>query len=439
MLCFKDLSSIQQSIVNLIVDYHKLAIFLDPGGGKTAATLYGMKELNFNRCLIVGTPRICETVWKEESAKWKELDFSFTKLIGSPQKRKQLLNQNTDFHLISYDLLHWLSKEVVISRKYDALIFDELSLLKSPGTNRFKSIRHHIDHVKIAIGLTGTPTGNSLLGLWSQLYACVGSESPIGRTYGEFKCRYFMQGGFKGREWIPNASTFFRLMDDLQDYAFSFEVDKSEFPIVFNPIQLKLPASVKRHYDEMKECFYVKLQDKDIFAFGDAPMQNKLRQMEAGAIYDLKGKFIQLHQLQLEAVEDLIEELNGKSLIIVYEFRFQLELIKKRWPKVLTKITSKSQQEWNEGKHRLLAIHPKSCGHGVNLQHGGRHMVFLSAPWSVELWIQTIGRIYGRKDQKLTAYIYHFKGFEVENRVIQKLKYHERVLRNTFKELKYAT
>jgi SNF2 family DNA or RNA helicase len=49
---------------------------------------------------------------------------------------------------------------------------------------------------------------------------------------------------------------------------------------------------------------------------------------------------------------------------------------------------------WNAGQVRLLAIHPKSAGHGLNLQHGGHHMIWLSLPWSLELYEQTIGRLH---------------------------------------------
>lgn len=431
----RDLSTIQRKIASLIVHHKKLAIFLKPGGGKTAAALYAMRHLSFNRCLIVAPVRVCETVWRQESKEWAELtDFSFTWLAGTPTKRLQLINRKTDFHLISYDLLRWLGSNFVISKQYDAIIFDELSMLKSSGSNRFRAIRYHIDRINISIGLTGTPVGNSLLGMWSQMYSCLGSHTPLGKSDIEFKYTYFRKGGFEGREWLPRKDTFDLIMCDLKNYAFSFEIAKEYCPISFNPIQLKLPPKIKNLYDRLAAEFYIEIENRDIFALGSGPLAMKLRQIEGGAIYDSNHEYSILHNLQLEVIDDLIEELNGDSLIIVYEFKFQLELLKKRYPKLVTKINSKTQKSWNEGKIKLIAIHPKSCGHGLNLQFGGCNMVFMSVPWSVDLWQQTIGRIF-RTGQKRSVSIYHFQGFEIEDDVIRRLKSHIDVELNLFKKL----
>jgi SNF2 family DNA or RNA helicase len=53
----------------------------------------------------------------------------------------------------------------------------------------------------------------------------------------------------------------------------------------------------------------------------------------------------------------------------------------------------------------LLLVHPKSAGHGLNLQFGGSKMVFLSLPWSLDRYEQTIGRLH-RSGQKNAVYCY---------------------------------
>jgi len=50
-------------------------------------------------------------------------------------------------------------------------------------------------------------------------------------------------------------------------------------------------------------------------------------------------------------------------------------------------------------------ISHNSAGHGLNLQHGGSHIVFVSLPWSLELFEQTVGRLH-RSGQKHPVWAY---------------------------------
>ncbi|MEM9944710.1 MAG: SNF2-related protein [Cyanobacteria bacterium P01_D01_bin.36] len=452
MLSELNLKDYQIAGRKLLVNKRNTALFIKPGGGKTVTTLYALKDLAPQRTLIIAPLRVCTTVWAQEAANWEELQsMTFAVIRGTPAKREELLGSKVDCHLINYELLPWLAKTLTIHRYYDAIVFDELSMLKSPTSKRFRAIRGQVHKVPIKIGLTGTPTGNSLLGLWSQVYSVTGAKCPLTTRYTQFKANYFYQGGFEGKEWLPYADTAQKrfpgrnshkeIMKALEGHVFSFEPSKEYCPIEYVPVSVFVDTKTQKLYQRLRDEFCLELESgADISAVSAAVLKNKLRQFESGAIYaDVEPeqeKTVEfIHAAKLDALNSLIEELDGDPLLIVYEFKHELWRIQKQYPNVCADITPSNIERWNRGEIPLMAIHPLSAGHGLNLQHGGCNMVFMTAPWSLELWQQTVGRIY-RSGQKRSVSIYTFKGFEVEGLVYEALKQHKNIESKTFSHLR---
>ena len=108
---------------------------------------------------------------------------------------------------------------------------------------------------------------------------------------------------------------------------------------------------------------------------------------------------------KFDLLDELLEENQHDNTIIVYNFIEELAELKRRYPYAQTINDDKAIERWNDGKIELLLIHPKSAGHGLNLQHGGNKMVFVSLPWSLELYEQTVGRLH-RSGQKHDVWVY---------------------------------
>lgn len=462
MLSINNLKDYQKAGVDIIASQKKCALFMKPGMGKTVTTFYGLSKLEWRRALIVAPKRVCETVWPYECDNWKELKgrYSFTWINGTPIKRTTLLEKNTDFHLITYELLPWLVSEVKLWKHYDVIIFDELSKLKSPSAKRFKAIRHQIIKIPISIGLTGTPTGNSLLGLWTQVYSCLGPSTPLQSNYTAYKQKYFYQGGFEGKEWIPfsdktqrrfpGRNTLQEILEDIQkdpkgQRVHSFELLKEYCPVSWNEIPVSFTAKVLKQYQQLSNDFSLCLNNgTEITAPSAAALKNKLRQFESGAVYlDDEGTGINrpyevFHTAKIDALKDLVDELSGDPLIIVYEFKHELARLQKEFKGIPHDLDYDVQQRWNRGELPVIALHPASAGHGLNLQAGGANMAFMSLPWSLELWQQVTGRIY-RTGQQRTCNFYTFKGFEVEGQVYGALRAHKEIEASVFKNLRATT
>lgn len=430
-----DLFRHQRVACGLIQTNKNVALLMRPGSGKTAATLFGFLDSGFST-LIVAPLAVTRSVWQEEAKDWEDLaHLTFTLIRGTPAQRFKQLQQQTDYHIINYDLLPWLAKAVKLSERYNAIIFDELSMMKSPSSKRFKSIRFQLDKIPSKVGLTGTPMGNSMLGFWSQLHCVAGSDNPLGRTYTNFKPRYFQQGGYMGREWLPYPWTQQQLLADAKPYASSFDLAQEYGGLNYKSIPFKMPLHVEQKYKELVSTFVLKLaQEEKLIAPSIAVMSNKLKQLESGAVYGEDRKIHQFHTAKLDAVEALVNELQGDPLLIFYEFKHELDRLKHRFPNIAVGPSPVNMQLWNRGQLPLWALHPKSAGHGLNLQQGGANMLFFTAPWSYELWEQSKGRLY-RTGQTRTVYIYTFKGAPVGDRVIKQLQSHQRVDAKTFSDL----
>ena len=156
-------------------------------------------------------------------------------------------------------------------------------------------------------------------------------------------------------------------------------------------------------YKEMKQAMVLRYGDERAIAANAAVVTAKLQQLASGFVYAENGVTISTSSHKFDALDNLLQENQHANTIVVYNFQAELEELQRRYPKART--IEGAIDDWNEGKVELLLIHPKSAGHGLNLQHGGSKIVFFSLPWSLELYEQTIGRLH-RSGQRHDVWCY---------------------------------
>lgn len=410
-------------------------IVADPGAGKTTVGLHWIKLMNPSKTLVVSTKQICLHVWKQESERWvgtKHLTFTY--LVDCfPDVRSQRINDKTDVHLINFEMLAWLIDHLKTKKKrlcdiYEAIIFDESSFLKTPNTIRFKKIRPQVQEIKYRIGMTGTPIGNSLLNIWGQIYLCCG-EKPLGKQFSQSK--YGPQLGFKGKYFdtdfmgwklTPKENAFEKIVNKIMPYTYRIPVapERMALPMNYLYIDYTIPQNLREEYRQLSEELFLKIDTSDgIFEVSGpvAVIQNKLRQFESGAMYLDDGGWITLHDKKIKATTDLVTTLHGEPLLIFYEYDHEYERLKKAIPSLVHIKDVRSVERWNNNEIEVMAAHPKSAGHGLNLHLGGAYnMLFFTLPWSFELWKQGKGRL-DRTGQQKKVNLYSFKGPPVETKV----------------------
>jgi SNF2 family DNA or RNA helicase len=310
----------------------------------------------------------------------------------------------------NYDNIQWLAEQAL---DFDAIVFDELTRLKNPSGTRFKSLLKIIDPMVVRWGLTGSFTSNGLEDVFGQCK--IVDQSLLGRSKGAFMQQYFVLINKEFGEWAPRVGALAGVMARLKPAT--YVLDAGEYADKLPPlhvIEVRCDLDDRKPYEKMKADF----QALDVTAINAGVVTGKLQQMASGFVYDTRkqtsdtpGKFIVTQtpvwfsSHKFDRLEELINENQRANTIIAYTYQEELAELKRRYPHAQTLDDKEAIQRWNEGKIELLLVHPKSAGHGLNLQFGGCKIIFLSLPWSLELYEQTVGRLH-RSGQKHDVWCY---------------------------------
>ena len=411
------------------------AIFLDCGLGKTVITLTAIKDLILDsfevKKVLVICPLRVATVWNDELHNWSHLDgLKISTAIGSQSERLEALKQKADIYIINRENVEWLVNKSGSKFDFDMLVIDELSSFKSYQAKRFKSLLKVRPEVTRIVGLTGTPTSNGLMDLWAE-YRILDFGKRLGRFITHYREQYFIPDKRNANvvfsyKLIPGAKE--AIYKKISDVTISMKaVDYLDMPSkVINQVKVQLSDEEMSVYQKMKDDMVASLDDDfEIDAFNAAALSNKLLQMANGAVYDENKEVHYIHDRKLDALEDLIEQANGKPVLIAYWFKHDALRIKKRFDVREIK-TEQDIIDWNLGLITVALIHPASAGHGLNLQKGGSTLIYFGLTWSLELYEQCNARLW-RQGQKDTVVIHHIIAKDtIDEAVMRALKSKEK-------------
>lgn len=426
----------QEYATDFIVNNEISAILLSMGLGKSIITLTAIDELMLNRfdvakILIIGPIRVVTSTWPNEIKKWEHLKFlNYSVVVGSEKERLSALNKPSHIYLINRENVDWLINKSGYKFDFDMLVIDEMSSFKSYQSKRVKSLLKVRPKIKRIVGLTGTPSSNGLIDLWAQ-FKILDLGKRLGRFISHYRNKYFIpdkRNGMVIYSYKPQENAEERIYEAISDITISMKSsDYLELPeLVVNNIIVELNKEEKEKYNVLRKEMFIKIKDVEIDASNAASLSNKLLQMASGAVYDENKVSHKIHDKKLDALEDLIESANGKSVLVAYWFKSDLERISKRFDVIEIK-TDKDIKDWNKGKIPVALIHPASAGHGLNLQEGGSILIWFSLTWSLELYQQTNARLH-RQGQKETVTIHHIitKG-TIDEDVIKSLKKKDKI------------
>ena len=411
------------------------AIFLDCGLGKTVITLTAIKDLILDsfevKKVLVICPLRVATVWNDELHNWSHLEgLTISTAIGSQSERLEALKQKADIYIINKENVEWLVNKSGSKFDFDMLVIDELSSFKSYQAKRFKSLLKVRPEATRIVGLTGTPTSNGLMDLWAE-YRILDFGKRLGRFITHYREQYFIPDKRNANvvfsyKLIPGAKE--AIYKKISDVTISMKaVDYLDMPSkVINQVKVQLSDEEMSVYQEMKDDMVASLDDDfEIDAFNAAALSNKLLQMANGAVYDENKEVHYIHDRKLDALEDLIEQANGKPVLIAYWFKHDALRIKKRF-EVREIKTEQDIIDWNLGLITVALIHPASAGHGLNLQKGGSTLIYFGLTWSLELYEQCNARLW-RQGQKDTVVIHHIIAKDtIDEAVMRALKSKEK-------------
>jgi SNF2 family DNA or RNA helicase len=406
----------QDEAADFLYERDRGMILAPVGAGKTAITLTAMAAMladgHVKRWLVVAPKRVCTDVWPVEAPKWAP-GLTIAVAVGTPRQREAAFASDAAVVATNYDNLQALAT----LDGFDGIVFDELTRLKNPSGKRFKALEKAIEKVRVRWGLTGSFTSNGLEDVFGQCKMI--DQALLGRSKGAFLQKYFVCTNRDYGEWMPRKGALPAVMDAIRPATFVLEPGeyKDQLPPL-HVVEMRCDMPDRAPYEKMKKDFLVELGGEQITALSAAGVTNKLQQMAGGwaysgtsapsatpGVFDTARQAVWFSAHKFDLLDDILTENQRDNTIIVYNYKEELAELKRRYPQATTIDDPDAIARWNAGKIELLLIHPKSAGHGLNLQHGGNKMVFLSVPWSLELYEQTVGRLH-RSGQTRPVWVY---------------------------------
>ncbi len=411
----------QKYAIRYIEDHPFAAVLLDMGLGKTSITLSAIADLLFDsfevhKVLVIAPLRVARDTWSAEIQKWDQLHgLTYSVAVGTEAERKAALNRKADIYIINRENVQWLIDQSKIPFDYDMVVVDELSSFKNHQSKRFKALMQVRPKLKRVVGLTGTPASNGLMDLWAE-FKVIDMGKRLGRFISHYRQNYFVPDKMNGQivySYRPRPGAEDAIYRQISDITISMKsTDHIKMPdLVSTEYKVYLSPDEQEVYDDMKKQFVLDLPAGEISAANAAVLSGKLSQMANGAIYDDNGGMVEIHSQKLDALEDIIESANGKPLLVAYWYQHDLNRIMKRLHErhiPFSKLDSAdSIRRWNNGEIPVALIHPASAGHGLNLQSGGNHIVWYGLTWSLELYSQTIARLWRQGQTEETVIVQH--------------------------------
>lgn len=460
-----DMHEYQREARDFLIANPFSGLFVDMGLGKSITSLTVivdlLEEFTYEKVLIIGPLRVATETWPTEIAEWEHTaPFNFEVIHVSDDNprlaaarsaaraaarvagasaadatkagqraetaekmrlREQAAMSRKTIHIISRDWIEWLVEFHGKAWPYRCVIIDESSGFKDYKSNRFKSlagVRNSEGHIERLHILTATPAAETYEHLFAQIFLLDRGER-FGKWITKFRERYFSFNKYS-MKYKLRAGAEDEILEKIKDICLVMKVEdylKLEKP-VFVPRKITLSQKSMDLYRKMEEDFIVTLPNgTEIEAETAATLSQKLLQMASGVLYETyldqdidsddmrKVKRVHhIHDDKIEVLKEIVEESQGEPLLVSYHFKSSLDRLRKAFPKAtVMDRDGKCVKPWNAGKIPMLLIHPQSGGHGLNLQHGGHNLVFFDLPWSLELYLQLIGRLARQGQKKLVV------------------------------------
>lgn len=411
----------QDAGINWIIDHPAAGLLWGMGTGKTVTTLTAIDLLLHDLMengpvLIIAPKRVAEHTWSRECAKWEHLQhLRVVKVMGSAQERQKTLghltNKSADIFVINRENVVWLVEFFEQKWPFRIVVIDELSSFKSAQAKRWKALRRVRGRIRRIIGLTGTPRPNGIEDFWPEIYLLDQGER-LGKTLTQFRARYLIPDKMNGHivySYRPRDGAEDEVYKKLSDICMSIrKEDVLSLPgQIYEDVLLDAPPALLKRYkqferDKVMECLDA---EGEIVAGTAAALTNKLLQFANGAIYDMDGEVHHIHDIKLDALEEMIEAAGGDPVLVLYAYKHDLARIGQR---IQYRELNKPEDidAWNRGEIPVALAHPASIGHGLNLQEGGHITIWFGLPWSLELYQQANERL-NRPGQKNVCRVYH--------------------------------
>jgi SNF2 family DNA or RNA helicase len=408
-----ELRHYQERIAAFLYEHDAAIGVARPGSGKTTAALTAIQELirdkHIRHALVIAPKRVARVVWPDEINLWSHTGgLSYEVLDGPPEARADRLQQAPGRHItiVGLDVAQWLIGELQQYPPdhplFDLLVIDEASRLRNPTGKRAQVLLRAAKRWKMRWGLSGTLRPSGAEDLF--MPAAVITDGKLwGRSFYKWRHQRFYPLDYQGYNWAPLPGAEEVINREIAPLCVTLRDDElpqlPELTIIHDTVVL--PAAARKQYEDMQRKLMAGVGEGAVLAGSAAIATGKLAQMSNGFVYDNQGVTERLHDEKRQWLQDLIDDASRPTLLI-YEYREDLEVMRDILGEdlpylgdgVADTVSDAHIAAWNRKELPFMALHPASGGHGLNLQHGGSDMAWISPTWSPELHEQCIARLH---------------------------------------------
>lgn len=410
----------QAYCIQRVVEDPAVGLFLRPGLGKTVITLTAVNILKYFRwqvakVLVVAPKKIAEATWSKEAAKWDHLrHLRISTVLGSTNRRIKALNTPADVYIINRENVEWLADYYKQAWPFDMVVLDESTSFKNSKSKRFKALRRVRRFIKKMVLLTGTPSSKGIEDLWAQVYL-LDEGARLGKTLTQYRQIYFDCNTHGGHftEYEAKDGAEAAVLAAISDICISMKAeDYLELPSsISHEIPVMLDPKALREYKQFERELLLEIDENIITAGTAGVLTGKLLQFCNGALYGNEGQVVPVHDCKLEAYMELLEQIGGEPALTFYGYQHDRDRILERLKKTNLRVRVykgvQDEDAWNAGEVDVLLVHPASCAYGLNLQAGGRHVIWYGLNWSFELNDQGNCRLWRQGSPYDKVYIHY--------------------------------
>ncbi len=406
-----------------LAEHDEAALFVGCGLGKTAAVLHRLSEMfDDGACrgaLVVAPMRVANLTWPAEVAKWDGTRHLRVANLRTKAGVEAFRRGGAELYVTNYERLPHL-RELLMELRGDApvdtVVWDELTKAKNHNSKRVNGVRKWVRKACTRHwGLTGTPAPNSLLELFAQVRLLDGGKR-LGPEFCAHRDAFFEAADWNEYRWVPQEGARERIYRQIGGMALTLKSsDWLDIPdVVPEDVDVVLPREARKQYDEMERELIIYLEGGEVVVANNAAvLVGKLLQITSGAVYDEERRTHVIHDAKVRALGELLERIGPREQVLVfYQYEHELERIQRAFPHVVAfreADTERRQQHliaaWDAGLVGVMAAHPASMAHGLNLQAGGSTVVYFTIPWSPEIYEQAYRRV-ARRGQGAVTRIY---------------------------------
>lgn len=385
----------------------------------TAVRILKYERLAVNKVLVIAPKKVAEGTWSTEAQKWDHLrGLRVSTALGSEAQRNAALERIADVYVINRENVVWLRDKYQHAWPFDMVIVDEASSFKSHTAKRFKALASVSGKIRRMVLLTGTPSPNGVMDLWSQIFLLDGGQR-LERRFTWFREKYFEPDarGAYGQifSYKPKMGADEKILEKISDICISMKAeDYLTLPdMIYDTVPVVLDPKAEKTYREMEKEMVLQVDEENITALSAAALSIKLLQLANGAVYDEDGTVHHVHDCKLDALAELVEGLRarGRSALVFYQYKHDRDRILQMFrgtPGIRTGLLEGTDDidAWNTGELDVLLAHPASTAYGLNLQGGGCHVIWFGQTWNYEQYVQANARLH-RQGQKETVIVHH--------------------------------